>query len=398
MTTDVSSPLLSVVVPTRNRQYYAENLIRALNAFDAAELEVVIQDNSRDATLGKVVDELKDPRFHYFYCAEPLNMHQNFDRAIDNARGEFICAIGDDDGILVDAALAGLHKAKAMGVGAVLMKSYSFNWPGTISPIWGDMGGPLSASRLFSGMAEQLLDPEQALDELFRRGALNGLGLLPRVYHGFVSRSAMTALKEHCGTCFPGASPDLANAVGLVPFVGKALFEPRVALISGHSPGSGGGQGAARAHHSELEVATHLPRETISNWDPAIPRFWSGTTVYAQTAVEAARAVGLIPKQPFEYVAVSAACLLYQPEQYRERVRVALRALGKPGYALWPTMAVEFAATTYDRARSFIRNLVLFRLGLGAIGRFESIGEIMLKLAQSPGATKLANDREPTQV
>jgi hypothetical protein len=338
--------------------------------------------------LEEFVSHLNDQRIRYYHCSDRMNMHQNFDLAIEKARGSYVCSIGDDDGLIVPAALSSLRRAISFGADAVLTETYSYSWPGTVHPLWGDMGGPVRSSRVYPGVGETLFDPTVALEELFRRGAVGGLGMLPRVYHGYVSRASLAALKQRCGTYFPGGSPDLANAVALVAFVDSVFFDPSVTIISGHSPRSGGGQGASGRHHGELDQVSHLPPETIRDWEAAIPRFWSGTTIYAQTAIEAARAVGLTPTQPFNYTKVCTACLVYEPAKYREHVRAALRVTRRRWSDLWLSIAVEYAAMTIRRVRVFIRNFAFFRLGLGVFGRFDSVGGMMIRLASGSDGRK----------
>lgn len=379
-------PLLSLVIPTRNRPECMTSLLAGIAASEAPELDVVVQDNSDDDSLGRFVRELGDARIRYFHRAERLSMHQNFDAAIAMATGEFVCVIGDDDGIVVAESLAVLRRAKALGASAVLTDVVSFRWPGVVHRFWGEIGGPAYIVR--RGLGEQLIDPEQALDDVYANGAVDGLGMLPRVYHGYVSRAALTALFDRCGTYFPGGSPDIANAVALAAFVDKMLFDPGIALISGHSPRSGGGEGAAGVHHGELEQAAHLPAETIRDWDPAIPRFWCGTTIYAQSVISAARAVGLQPDRPFNYMKVCVACLIYQPARYRDFVQAALRSLGKGRGAVWPVLARDYLAMLAGRGRTFIRNVGQIKLGLGAFDRFANVGEMMTRLADDPTPLK----------
>ncbi len=373
--------LLSLVVPTRNRQKFAISLLEGVRGCEAEELEVIVQDNSDDASLQDVIAGLDDPRVRYFYHGERLSTHQNFDFAIDKAQGDYVCAIGDDDGLIIPAALDSLRRAKSVGADALLTEMYSYSWPGTVHRFWGNIGGLVLSARAFPGLREHFLDPKAELEELFRRGSVGGLGLLPRVYHGYVARVRLKALKEQCGTYFPGGSPDLANAIALVPFVEKMLFDPSVTLISGHSPPSGGGAGAAGRHHGELEQATHLPPATLRNWDPAIPHFWSGTTIYAQTAMEAANAVGLSSARPFNYAKVCVACLIYQPRAYREHIYAALKASGKPRAGLWPLLAVEYAAMTLRRTQTFVRNFCFYYLRIAKVSRFGSIRDMMLQLS-----------------
>lgn len=381
MTAPAKAPLLSLVVPTKNRQEYAISLLRGIKACGAKELEVVVQDNSDKPSLQDVISALKDPRIRYFYSADPLNMHQNFDLAIDKAQGDYVCALGDDDGLIIPAALASLRHAKSSGADALLTELYSYPWPGVKHRIWGDLGGLVYSKRVFPGIDKQSLDPAAELEKLYSRGSVGGLGLLPRVYHGYVSRASLAALKERCGTYFPGGSPDMANAVALVPFTKSMLFDPSITLISGQSPRSSGGQDGRQ--HSELEQVRHLPPETLRNWDPAIPRFWSNMTIYAQAAVEAARAAGLSPAYRFNYTNLCVACLIYQPKKYSKYVEAALRANGlyHSNLSLW--LASEYTAMTLRRGGTFIRNFGFYYLGLFKLGRFDTIEDMMIRLSSS---------------
>src|SRR5512139_1823647 len=106
-----NAKLLSVVIPTRNRSEYARNLIASLQRCRDDRFEVIVRDNSDDAGLGQFVAEMNDSRLVYDFSPERLNMHQNFDQALALARGTYVCALGDDDGILLDAALQILARA-----------------------------------------------------------------------------------------------------------------------------------------------------------------------------------------------------------------------------------------------------------------------------------------------
>jgi hypothetical protein len=369
--------LLSIVIPTRNRQEYAANLLSALNASREEDFEVIVHDNSELTQLSDIVAGLDDQRIRYHHAPERLNMHQNFDRAVDLARGEYVCVIGDDDGVLVSPALAALRKAKAQSAEALLTELYLYAWPGVLHKIWGDMGGPLDSSPAFPGQAERILAPIDALEDLYRRGAVGGLGLLPRVYHGYVARTSLAGLKAQCGTYFPGASPDIANAVGLTKFVSRLLFDPAATIISGHSPKSGGGSGAAGRHHSELDDARHLPASSIQQWDKRLPRFWCGPTVYAQSALEAARAVNVCPATAFNYLNVCAACLAFEPPVYRHHIHRAIELNSQPNSFAWVLIANHLLQISARRAHVFLRNIRMRTLGSARTTHFNDMNEII---------------------
>jgi Glycosyl transferase family 2 len=343
---------------------------------DAANFELIVQDNSTDDRLGEMLAAFGDPRIRYAYTAEPLNMHQNFDRAIAHASGRYVCALGDDDAILVDEALRVLARAREGDLDAVLTGVAFYYWPGVRHRFWGDMEGLLTDFDEKSSSKDRILDPRRELERVFGQGVTAGLGKLPRVYQGFVSRRSLEALYARCGTHFPGASPDMANAVALAAFVNGILWSDRLVIVSGYSPHSGGGAGTSGQHHGRLEDQAHLPRGTLEEWDQAIPRFWSGVTIYAQSAVSAARAAfgTLIPS--IAYHRLYAACLVYQPRQYHGDVLAAARAHGA-GPVLFARTAAAVALMLIARAGALARNLVTLRPGRSGRQRFRDTAEVM---------------------
>lgn len=376
--------LLSIVVPTRGRTEYAANLIRSVHTSASRDFELVVRENANKPELDALVDALNDSRIRYDYSAEDLNMHQNFDQAIELASGSYVCALGDDDGILLDQALELLARARTEGVDAVLSQTLIYNWPGLTHRFWGDVGGTM-AGNMFAENTERMLDPKAELDRVFKRGVTMGLGLLPRVYQGFVSRRSLDALRRACGSCFPAASPDMANAVGLVPFVNKVLYTPRAVLISGHSPKSGGGAGAAGKHHGRLEDRTNLPPGTLQNWDPAIPRFWSGVTIYAQSAIAAAKASAPSGPVALAYHQLYAACLIYEPAVYRHDILEAAREV--PGSRILMGLRVASAVieTLVKRTANFLIN-ALKMARIHRMQRCDTMADAVAAISHGRGA------------
>ena len=376
--------LLSIVVPTRGRSEYAANLIRSVLTSASRDFELVVRENADTPELEALVDTLNDPRLRYDFSSEDLNMHQNFDQAIALANGTYVCALGDDDGILVDQALALLARARTEGVDAVLTQTLVYNWPGLSHRFWGDVGGAM-AGNMFAENTERMLDPRAELDRVFQRGVTMGLGLLPRVYQGFVSRRSLEALRQACGSCFPAASPDMANAVGLVPFVNKVLYTPRAAVVSGHSPKSGGGTGAAGKHHGRLEDRTNLPPGTLQNWDPTIPRFWSGLTIYAQSAVAAAKASAPSAPVALAHHRLYAACLIYEPAVYRHDILKAARLVPGSRFLMGIRVAWAVMATLVKRTANFLTNALKMARTHGR-QRWDTMADAIAAISHGRGA------------
>ncbi|WP_417417784.1 glycosyltransferase family 2 protein [Hoeflea sp.] len=91
--------LLSICIPTRNRQIYAMSAVRELLTSQRQDFEVVLADNSDDAApLAQFAKEYADPRLKLLPPQdEVLSMRANWERIVPETSGEWISYIGDDD-------------------------------------------------------------------------------------------------------------------------------------------------------------------------------------------------------------------------------------------------------------------------------------------------------------
>ena len=100
MSSNTDAPLLSVVITIRNRQEYAILCVESILRIQDPDLEVVVQDNSDTRELEELLSRnVQDSRLRYSYTPTPLSFIGNFDAAVRLATGEYVCFIGDDDGI-----------------------------------------------------------------------------------------------------------------------------------------------------------------------------------------------------------------------------------------------------------------------------------------------------------
>ena len=95
-----NSCLLSIVVPTRNRQFYAVQTIKQILKVTDKCVQIVVSDNSDDDRLRMLVKNLDDQRVKYEYIAERIPGVDNYANGISMSDGEYVCCIGDDDGVL----------------------------------------------------------------------------------------------------------------------------------------------------------------------------------------------------------------------------------------------------------------------------------------------------------
>lgn len=98
------APLISIVIPTFNR---AEDLRRCLHstlALDCSETEIVVSDNCSPDHTPEVLNDFRDPRVRAFRQKENLGPELNMAFVFEQARGEWVITLTDDDMLMPNAA------------------------------------------------------------------------------------------------------------------------------------------------------------------------------------------------------------------------------------------------------------------------------------------------------
>lgn len=93
-------PKFSIVIPTRNRAKYIVHTIKTCieqKFFD--DYEIVISDNCSEENIKEVVERFNNDKLRYVKTPEILTMEDNFEFAINNAKGDYLMILGSDDGL-----------------------------------------------------------------------------------------------------------------------------------------------------------------------------------------------------------------------------------------------------------------------------------------------------------
>ncbi len=285
-----SVPLLSIAIPTKNRQYYCEYAIKTILSYKQDNFELIIQDNSDDDSLAKFVSTIEDERLKYFYVAQPLASNKNMDLSIGKCTGDYVCMIGDDDVVLPEIfeVVEYMQKNQIDSVCTAYIPKYG--WPNKDLNI----NGKLAISKLKNRKKYDFIDIKSRLDKLFRGGIVDyAQYFLPRAYHGIVKREKLEAIKQKVGCYFGGLSPDIYSTISLSVLVDKHAVVDMAISIGGYCPQSTAAQSLGRGHMGELKDAPHLKYKEDYQWDKLVPRFYSVQTIWAESAIKAARDFGL---------------------------------------------------------------------------------------------------------
>lgn len=280
-------PLLSLVVPTKDRYFYLKHLINLIKSFEFDDFELIIQDNTYDNK--EILDYLENNNFDglkYFYNQEPISVSDNSTQAILNSSGEYICFIGDDDGVTryVMDAVKWMKENKI-----AILKSIPVNykWPSFVSSKYYNV----SSCALFNSfsMKYRIVDTRESLRRLLSSG-IDTLDYMPKVYNGIAKRSTLDRIFDKCGSFYPGPSPDMANAVALALEEDFYAFVDAPIIIGGHSVNLGGNAARYKHRYGPLEEQPFIDQKYIDNWSPKIPKIWSANTVWPESAITALKA------------------------------------------------------------------------------------------------------------
>jgi glycosyltransferase involved in cell wall biosynthesis len=324
------------------------------------QLEIVVHDNSDDNELNDYVRSIPaDKRLTYMHTTERLDVIANFEKAAERATGEYITFIGDDDGVnpeIVEAAIwANRHCLDSL----LPSRPAQYRWPDFRSYLYGSkMAGEISI-KTFSGKIS-FPDAEDSMRKCARTAG-SVFGSLPKIYYGLVRLNCLKQVREIAGTFFPGPSPDLAGAVAVAGFVKRMSEIDYPLFLPGASGGSTAGWGASKKHQGLLEDYPHLPERYIKGWSQIVPKFFSGSTIWGEDAVQALTAIGRTDiLRHFNVPLLHAQCAVFNPKYLNVTMRNFLPALKQMQMGYFAGIirfSIEYINIWGTRVKYLIENL-----------------------------------------
>ena len=287
-------PLLSIVIPTKNRQKYAFLTIKNILSIDHESLELVVHDNSDSNVLEKkLLENINDKRLVYRHDNRPLSAVHNFDYAMKYVNGKYVCYIGDDDGINPEIIKI-IEWANENNLDAIIPSNpVSYAWPSVKN------NGELIIYP-FTKKFNQI-DVEKNLNIFLRSGAVYYLNYgLPKVYHGIVKRECFDQVYNKLGYYFGGLSPDIFASIAISSFFpNKVISIDYPITIAGTSYESDQTHRTKEAKNKKLSNAPHFNNRGSYKWSSFVPSIYSGSSIWSESgihALEDLKRFGLISK------------------------------------------------------------------------------------------------------
>ena len=284
-------PSVSIIIPTRNRQRYANETVRTILSYNSP-IEIIIQDNSDENTLSSLMaDILDDERVVYHHIDNRIAGVDNYNLAAQYATGDFFCAIGDDD-IVLPNILDCAAWMKRNHVDAVLpSKRLTYFWPND---------NQKNAKNSFLGIGEfscimRELNPEAGVVALLKNGGQGYLSF-PMIgsYHDLVRTDKMREVYRKTGRYYGGLSPDMYSAVclSLLPDI-RAVSIDYPMTLPGVCSVSTSAQADKGQHIGSLKDAPHfIGLLEPYQWDSMVPEIYTVQTIWCETMLHAIRKMG----------------------------------------------------------------------------------------------------------
>lgn len=282
--------LLSVVIPTKDRQKYALHAVEQIMSFNDKRIEVVVHDNSTNNLLSNMIFKYaSDSRLKYVYTNRILSFVDNFNLAINEANGKYVCVIGDDDGILpqIIEVVVWAEKNNIDAVKPGLNVEYF--WPDS-NPLINENEeeGILFITKITA--KAKVCDSKESINKLMQQGGQNYLWLdTAKLYHGIVKKECLEMIKKKTGKYFGGLSPDIYIAVALSLTVKTVVKIDFPLTIPGVCSKSGSLLSVTGKHTGKFEETPHLIGHNNYQWSEFVPKFYSVETIWADSALAAIR-------------------------------------------------------------------------------------------------------------
>jgi len=260
----MSKKTLSILIPTKNRVDTIDYAIRScLEINDTrSEVEVIIQDcSTNNETQSLVEKKYKNTKVKYFKSEGEPSMHENWEYAIINSKGKFICGIGDDDAVLPNI-LDVARWANTNEVTTIYQPMVNYIWKdaylGTFSS--GKISFSENTSKIICMVAKDVMECRKLV---IKKCGFEYNNRLPNILHGIVRSDLIEKVFEKTGRRLGGTSLDVYSAITLSEFTEKHVILPSAFSIRGASLKSNTNRIALKKVHEHYREISNYKKKFI---------------------------------------------------------------------------------------------------------------------------------------
>lgn len=361
--------VLSIVVATKNRSKYLLSLIEVFSKISDPRLELVISDNSDEKNLILSKSILKSSYLNlikYCYISNNISMHENYLSALRMATGNYVMCIGDDDFITpeIKAIIDYLESDRPNCI--IQKENLRYWWPDVQHKHYKSKYSsrfriPVRSTCAGNELKFSIERSTDALEECLLKGGTE-ISMLPKFYHGIVSRVLIKKIEKEFGTLFPGATPDMSSAIAIALSCDTFVSTNSCFFVSGTGDNSGGGSGVRREHIWKIKDVPWFSDKFIKAWPDSIIDVACGPTLWASSVVSILKdkkRQDLLHK--FNYAYLHAKCVHVN----LDLIPIIMDLLIKNNHGRVPVTMILFIIFNYikfflERISSLIENVLSF--------------------------------------
>ena len=261
--------LISIIIPTRDRADYLKYSVQTALKIDDIEIEVIVSDNASSDHTKKIISSIKDNRLKYINTGKRVSMRENFEFALKASSGEYVIFFGDDDGIIPDQFKYLRNILLKYKPDALSWDFLTYVWP--IKGYGKKTGGLRFVKKKIFGNVNQVNNKESK--ETLLNADFANESILPRIYHGCMSRHFLDTLINKDGIYFCSRSPDLHISFRATQKGGRFFKVNHPFSINGISPASTGGgmrsqDKTDKSISKSLEFISESKKDTVKDVIP----------------------------------------------------------------------------------------------------------------------------------
>jgi len=341
-------PLISVLIPTKNRPEFIKKLLDCYRYFSKENnIEFIFHENLSDSS--SLFNNLNKKVFRHIFISEDLSMSENFLGAISSAKGRYILMTGDDDFILPEIIKVAEFLEKSNTLAAV-SPVVSYLWPGVSSRI---TGKNINGKSLYYPFNKKISyhKTSKGLEKILFYGGSFFSYEIPSLYQGIIKKDVILEIISEYGTCFPGFSPDLASAIAISSKVEKFVTWQKPFVVSGASIGSGSAEGYSHSHKGPLSDRKYIV-DQIDFWPPRVPKFFSAQTIYSASTYISLNLFYPNKDYSINYEALYAGMLAFNLKDSLNLLK------GYTNFSAWPKITFFLFLILLDRLNKLILNII----------------------------------------
>ena len=236
----MTTPAFSILLPSRDRPELLSYAIESVRRQSVGDFEIIVSDNASTTPYEELVMGLHDERLLYLRVDPGVSVTENWNRALSQARGQYVVMLGDDD-----ALAPGYLETMAETIAAfdrpdaVYCAAYQYWYPG-VTPA--EPSGYLAIVRnspLLLGRSEPYRLPHTQAVALAKRGLAFHQDFGFNSQHLLWRRDTMPAIAKG-GEFFKSPYPDFYSSIMTFLNAEHIVVNPRPLVIIGVSPKSFG--------------------------------------------------------------------------------------------------------------------------------------------------------------